>query len=67
MIDNKKFQDENGFITVDELKEIFNQGKQKKIPNKIWEKLLREVDENLDGKVIICIFLGIYQQILDFF
>ena len=61
-----QFQDENGYITVDELRETFNPGSLKEISDNVWEELLKEVDENSDGKVIFRLYyltISIMKQI----
>jgi len=44
-------KDGNGYLTADELKEIFNPGNAKEIDEKVWTDLINEVDQNGDGKI----------------
>ena len=44
-------QDGNGYLTADELKEIFNPGNQRDIDDNVWVELIKEVDQNGDGRV----------------
>jgi len=44
-------KDGNGYLTADELKEIFNPGNVKEIDDKVWTDLINEVDQNGDGKI----------------
>jgi len=44
-------KDGNGYLTADELKEIFNPGNQREIDDNVWVELIREVDTNGDGKL----------------
>jgi len=48
-------KDGNGYLTADELQEIFNPGNQKAIDENVWKELISEVDENGDGKVYLII------------
>lgn len=41
-------KDGSGFLTVNELKEIFGGGR---VPDDIWEQIIQEVDANGDGEV----------------
>ncbi len=50
-LNSLKIQDGNGYLTADELKEIFNPGNAKEIDDKVWTDLINEVDQNGDGKV----------------
>lgn len=45
-------KDGNGYLTSDELREIFNPGNSKEIDERVWGDLIQEVDQNGDGKVI---------------
>jgi len=38
-------------VTADELKEVFNPGNQRDINDNVWVELIREVDQNGDGRV----------------
>lgn len=42
-------QDGSGYITADELQEVFSNGKQ--VQENVWVDLIKEVDKNSDGKV----------------
>ncbi len=44
-------KDGNGFLTADELKEVFNPGNTKDIDDGVWLELIKEVDQNGDNKV----------------
>jgi len=44
-------KDGNGYLTADELQEIFNPGNAKEIEENVWVELIKEVDENGDGKI----------------
>ena len=43
--------DGNGVITKEELKQIFASGKAGEASNKVWDDILREVDQNGDGEI----------------
>lgn len=43
--------DGNGFLTADELRDIFNPGNAKDVDEKVWSELIQEVDQNGDGKI----------------
>ncbi len=49
---NLFFQDGNGYLTADELKEVFNPGNHTEVDEKVWKDLIHEVDQNGDDKVI---------------
>jgi calcium-dependent protein kinase len=44
-------KDGNGYLTADELREIFNPGNAKEIDERVWSDLIKEVDQNGDGKI----------------
>jgi len=44
-------KDGNGYLTADELKEVFNPGNAKEIDANVWDDLIKEVDQNGDGKI----------------
>lgn len=44
----KLLKDGNGFISVQELKDFFNSSN---LPDKIWQDIIKEFDENGDGQV----------------
>jgi len=44
-------KDGNGYLTADELREIFNPGNAKDIDEKVWAELIKEVDQNGDGQI----------------
>ena len=44
-----KLQDENGYISAQEIKQVLGHGK--KIDEKIWEQIIKEVDLNGDGEI----------------
>jgi len=44
-------KDGNGYLTADELREIFNPGNTKEIDDNVWNDLIKEVDQNGDGKI----------------
>ena len=46
---SKVFQDQNGFISISEFKNIFCH--ENKIPNSVWEEMITAIDANNDGKV----------------
>ena len=48
-------QDSNGFLEIKEIKEIFNPENKKNINDKVWMDLIKEIDKNSDGRVIILI------------
>ena len=48
-------QDGNGYLTADELREIFNPGNSKNVDDDVWNQWIREVDDNSDGRVFIFI------------
>ena len=45
-------KDGSGYISSEELKEMFSGGAQK-IEDSVWNELIKEVDQNGDGQVII--------------
>jgi len=49
-------KDGSGFLEISELKEIFNPSGQKVIDDKVWDSLVKEVDENSDGKISLIEF-----------
>jgi len=49
-------KDGSGFLEISELKEIFNPSGQKVIDDKVWDSLIKEVDENSDGKISLVEF-----------
>jgi len=56
-------QDGNGYITADELREIFNPGNTKNIDNDMWKKWIQEVDENSDGKISLSEFKAMMMKL----
>jgi len=44
-------KDGNGYLTADEIKEIFNPGDNTEVDEKVWTDLINEVDQNSDGKI----------------
>ena len=48
-------QDDNGEITLDEIKSIL--GNQPQLTDSAWEDMMREVDKNHDGKIDLCEFI----------
>ena len=51
IIFQKNQQDGSGYISSDELKDMFSGGSQK-IEDSVWNELIKEVDQNGDGQVI---------------
>jgi len=55
-------QDGNGFISINELKEVFSGDK--KIPMHVWEDMLKEADENDDGTISYYEFKKMMEKLL---
>ena len=44
-------KDGNGYLSANELAEIFNPGNQRDVDNQVWTELIKEFDQNGDGEV----------------
>jgi len=49
-------QDGNGYITADELREVFNPGNNKNVDEQVFTEWILEVDQNSDGKISLAEF-----------
>lgn len=56
-------QDGNGYLTADELREIFNPGNAKNIDDEVWSQWIREVDDNSDGRVSLSEFKAMMMKL----
>lgn len=55
-------QDENGYISAQEIKQVLDHGK--KLDDKIWQKVISEVDLNGDGEISYQEFERMMEQML---
>lgn len=45
------FKDGNGYLTLDELKQVFNANNDKNVDEKVWNELIQGADQDGDGQV----------------
>lgn len=57
-------KDGDGYLTSDELQEVFNPGKQKDIDDQVWKDLIKEFDQNGDGKISLSEFKEMMAQLI---
>ena len=46
----------DGFLTAENLEEMFNPGKQNNIDSEFWNEIISEFDQSGDGKVYLIVF-----------
>jgi len=56
-------QDGNGYLTADELREIFNPGNSKNVDDDVWTQWIREVDDNSDGRISLSEFKAMMMRL----
>jgi len=57
-------KDGDGYLTADELEEVFNPGRQKDVSAQVWHDLIREFDQNGDGKISLNEFKEMMAQLI---
>jgi len=57
-------KDNSGFIELEELKAIFSSNAQKSIDSKVWVDMIKECDQNSDGKISFDEFKDMMQNII---